>query len=60
LAGFWSNSDFEFLLKINAQDVACNCSLQKTGSKKFPLKLDSFRDKTLDGNWQKVNRWLTV
>jgi hypothetical protein len=42
LAGFWSNSNFEFSQKINAQDRACNGSLQKAGSEEFALELDSF------------------
>jgi hypothetical protein len=42
LVGFWSNSDFELSQQINAQNWTYHCSLQKTGSEKFALKLDSF------------------
>jgi hypothetical protein len=38
----WSNSDSELSQEINAQNKACHCVLQKTGSKKFALKLDGF------------------
>jgi hypothetical protein len=42
LAGLWSNSDSELSQEINAQNGTCHCGLQKTGGKKFALKLDSF------------------
>jgi hypothetical protein len=35
LAGFWSNSDFEFSQKINSQDWARNCGLKKQEVKSF-------------------------
>jgi hypothetical protein len=41
-ACLWSNSDSKLSQEINAQDGTSNSCLQKTGSKKSALKLDSF------------------
>jgi hypothetical protein len=49
LAGLWSNSDFEFSQKINAQNGTCNRSLQKIGSEKFVLELNSLGTKPQEG-----------
>jgi hypothetical protein len=45
LADIWSNSDFEFSLKVYAQDGAGHSSLQKGCCEKFALKLHSFSNK---------------
>jgi hypothetical protein len=42
LTGLWSNSDSELNQEINAKNGTSNSYLQKNGSKKFALKLDSF------------------
>ncbi len=42
LADLWSNSDFEFSKKVNAQNGSCYGGLQETGSEKFALKLNCF------------------
>jgi hypothetical protein len=66
LAGFWSNSDFEFLQKIDAQDGTSSSVLQKTGSVHFALELGSFGDETPRGNlfsicsFEKGTRWVAV
>jgi hypothetical protein len=45
LADLWSNSDFEFYQKVNAQNWTCHSGLQETGSEEFALKLNSFFNK---------------
>jgi hypothetical protein len=42
LADLWSNSDFEFSQKVDAQNGTCHSGLQETGSEEFALKLNSF------------------
>jgi hypothetical protein len=49
LAGLWSNSDFEFSQKINAQNRTGISCLQKTGSEHFALEPGSFGDER--GDW---------
>jgi NAD(P)H-nitrite reductase large subunit len=44
LAGFWGNSDFEFLQKIKTQNGSCHCRLQKTRSEQLSLELNGFYD----------------
>jgi hypothetical protein len=46
LTGIRSNNK-----KIKSQDGTCDGSLQKTKSKKFSLKLDSFGKKAPGGDW---------
>jgi hypothetical protein len=36
LAGFWSNSDFEFLQKISAKNGAATAACKKREVKSFP------------------------
>jgi hypothetical protein len=42
LADLWSNSDFEFSQKVNAQNGPCHSGLQETGSEKFALTPERF------------------